>query len=120
MNVLIIEDDKNIANLERLAISSMFDEIDMAYTGEQATEILERKTYDLILLDIMLPDKTGYDISSYIRMDPRHKATKIVMVSAKSTNLDVDKGMLIGADDYVTKPFEIPELIHVINNVLSS
>jgi DNA-binding response OmpR family regulator len=42
------------------------------------------------------------------------------MVSAKSTNLDVDKGMLIGADDYVTKPFEIPELIHVINNVLSS
>lgn len=120
MNVLIIEDDKNIANLEKMSISSMFDEIDIVYTGQEADEILKKRTYDLILLDIMLPDKTGYDISRDIRSDSKHKNTKIIMVSARSTNIDVDKGMLIGADDYITKPFEIPELLHVINSVLDN
>ena len=118
MKALIVEDDKHIANLERLALEDIFDEIEIAFSGEDAMDKFENFNYDLVILDVMLPGKDGYELSMFLRDDPRFKNTKVVMVSAKSSDVDIDKGILIGADDYISKPFEISELIHVVNGVL--
>jgi DNA-binding response OmpR family regulator len=111
--VLIIEDDKNIAQLEGIVLNQDY-EVYFAKDGEEGLKLANEFKPDLIVLDIMMPKMDGYEVCRQVRENPELKNTKIVMVSAKSTEIDHDKGMLIGADDYIAKPFEIDELKHVI------
>jgi len=114
---LIIEDEHNIANAEALILSDKYD-VFHAYDGEDGLKrALELKPH-LIILDLMLPKRNGYDICFNLRQEKTLKGTKIVMVTAKNQQIDEDKGMFIGADDYLIKPFSPEELVHVVEQVM--
>ena len=116
--VLIIEDEKNIALAEGMILGSNF-KIHYANDGESGLKMAEKVKPHLIILDLMLPKRGGHDICFNIRQNKNLKDTKIVMVTAKTLDEDEEKGMFIGADDYIAKPFEPEELLHVVNQVLN-
>ncbi len=115
---LIIEDEKNIADAQALILSEVFDEIHHAFDGEEGLQKAKTLLPDVIILDLMLPKRNGYDLCFNIRQDKSLKNTKIVMVTAKNQKLDEDKGMFIGADHYLTKPFEPDELVTAVTSVM--
>ena len=118
-SVLIIEDDENIAKAEELILMSDFN-VHIAKNGEEGLQKAREIKPDLIVLDLMLPRIGGVDVCRRIRSDDEIAKTKIVMVTAKDQPKDELKGMNVGADDYIMKPFEADELMHVVNQVLNS
>ena len=117
-DVLIIEDELNIAKAEAIILKDDFN-VHHAFDGEEGLKLAKQIKPHLIILDLMLPKRGGYDICFNLRQEKDLKDTKIVMVTAKNQDIDEDKGMLIGADDYLMKPFEPEELMHVISQVMS-
>ena len=117
-SVLIIEDEKAIAKAEALVLEDEFN-IHHAFDGTEGLKKAKKIKPDLIILDLMLPKRGGYDLCYTIRQDRDLKNIKIVMVTAKNQEVDEDKGMLVGADDYITKPFEPEELLHIVRQVLN-
>jgi two-component system, OmpR family, alkaline phosphatase synthesis response regulator PhoP len=115
--ILIVEDEKNIADAEGMILSDHYS-VHVANDGDLGLKMAKKIKPDLILLDLMLPKRGGYDLCFNLRQDKSLKNTKIIMVTAKSQKPDEDKGMFIGADDYITKPFEPDELLHVVNQML--
>lgn len=114
---LIIEDEPNIANAEALILGEDY-EIHHASDGDGGIKKAKEIKPHLIILDLMLPKRNGYDVCFNLRQEKSLKGTKIIMVTAKNLSLDEDKGMFIGADDYIVKPFSPEELIHVVNQVM--
>ncbi len=106
--ILIIEDDKNIQRLLTLELRHKNYSVDSAYNGEQGIEMFSKNTYNLVLLDLMLPKLDGLDVAREIR---KTSDTPIIMVSAKDSEFDKVIGLELGADDYVTKPFSNRELL---------
>ena len=106
--ILLAEDDREIANLERDYLSMNEYEVDIAYDGEEAEEKLKSVKYDLIILDIMMPKKSGYDLCREYR---DQTDVPILMVTAKTESIDKIRGLGLGADDYVVKPFDPLELV---------
>lgn len=116
--IYIVEDDKNIQEIESYALKNSgyeVEEFDRARTFE--SRLLEHQP-NLVLLDIMLPDKDGLEVLKKIRRNPDTKRLPVIMVTAKSTELDKVKGLDNGADDYITKPFGIMELISRVKAIL--
>lgn len=116
--IYIVEDDKNISEIESYALKNggySTEEFECAksFMGRVAERIP-----DLILLDIMLPDMDGIDVLKKLRRSPETKKVPVIMVTAKSTEIDKVKGLDSGADDYITKPFGIMELISRVKAVL--
>jgi DNA-binding response OmpR family regulator len=107
--ILIIEDDKDIARLVELHLKDAGYEVEMAYDGKAGLELALAKSYDLIILDLMLPGSDGIEICRRVRAASAY--APILMLTAKSTELDRVLGLEIGADDYVTKPFSVRELL---------
>ena len=119
--ILLVEDDKSI----REVIADYMDEkgkdtmrLTLAEDGRACEGALERQTFDLILLDVMLPDESGYDIVRKLRKRPATQDIPIIMVTAKTTEMDMIKGFDGGADDYIKKPFSIMELITRVKALL--
>lgn len=114
--ILLAEDDREIANLERDYLSMSGFTVDVAYDGEEAEHKLGEKRYDLIILDIMMPKKNGYDLCREYRdkID-----VPILMVTAKTESIDKIRGLGLGADDYVVKPFDPMELVARVKSHLS-
>ena len=120
-SIVIIEDEENIANAEKMILADMFNaNIHVAKTGEEGFKFVKKLKPMLVVLDLMLPGMSGFDVCKQIRQDSQIKDTKIVMVTAKNQQIDELKGMELGADDYIMKPFEIDELKHVVTQVLNS
>ena len=115
--ILIIEDEPSIAEAERLILEDHF-KVHVASDGEKGFVMAQKLRPDLIILDLMLPKRGGYDICFNLRQDDVLKAVKILMVTAKNLPLDKDKGMLVGTDDYLTKPFEAEELLNRVRNLM--
>ncbi len=115
--LLIIEDEKNIALAEKLILENDFD-VHLAHDGKEGHDKALVLRPDIILLDIMLPSMSGFDVCKRLRTNASLQHTKIVMVTAKDQDKDELMGMDLGADDYIMKPFEADELIHVVNQVL--
>lgn len=113
MKILIVEDEKPIANLISWNLSCGYS-CCCAYDGMSAADLIEENTYDLILLDIMLPKINGYELLEQIAPT----ATPVIFVTAKGTVEDRIKGLRAGADDYLTKPFDVVELIARVESVL--
>lgn len=116
--VLIVDDEANIvAALEYLLRRSGY-EVSVAATGDEALHQVEVVAPDLVLLDVMMPQKSGYEVCRRIRERPEWSAVKIVMLSAKGREAEVSKGMSLGADLYVTKPFSNAALVARIRELL--
>ena len=114
-SILIIEDDKNIAELERDYLEANGYEVDTKLNGESGLEAALKQNYNLILLDLMLPGMDGFEICRCIR---REKDIPILMVSAKKEDIDKIRGFGIGADDYIVKPFSPKILVARVNAIL--
>lgn len=114
IKILIAEDERPISNLIQMSLTAAGYHCECAYDGLQAADLLEEKTYDLILLDIMLPEIDGYELMDYIRP----LEIPVIFVTAKGSVQDRVKGLRAGAEDYLPKPFEIIELLARVETVL--
>ncbi|GAA0077785.1 response regulator transcription factor [Clostridium sp. CTA-5] len=114
--ILIIEDDKLIAELERDYLEISGFETEIAMNGEEGLNLALNKEFDLILLDVMLPNKDGFEICREIR---NSKEIPILMVTAKKESIDKIRGLGLGADDYIVKPFDPSELVARVNAHIS-
>lgn len=116
--IYILEDDKNIREIESYSLkNSGYSVEEFEYAKPFWSKVSERKP-DLVLLDIMLPDSDGVEVLKKLRRNPETKKVPVVMVTAKSTEIDKVKGLDNGADDYITKPFGVMELISRVKAVL--
>lgn len=116
--IYIVEDDVNIREIERYALKNSGYEVEEFERGADFFRRLEEKIPSLVILDIMLPDEDGMDILAKLRLDKRTEKVPVIMVTAKTTELDKVKGLDSGADDYITKPFGVMELISRVKALL--
>jgi DNA-binding response OmpR family regulator len=116
--VLVVEDEPNIVESLSFLMKREGFEVQIAGDGTAALRLVERERPDLVVLDVMLPRRDGYDVCKAIRADRRLDGVRILMLSAKGRELDRRKGMALGADDYVTKPFSTRELIDRVRALL--
>lgn len=114
IQILIVEDEKPISNLIRLSLKKAGYACCCAYDGAEAADILESRRFDLILLDIMLPEIDGFSLMEYIRP----MEIPVIFLTARNSVADRVKGLDMGAEDYIVKPFEIMELLARVNVVL--
>ena len=106
--VLVVDDEKLIVKGLRFSLEQDDMEVDCAYDGEEALEMVKRKEYDMILLDVMLPKYDGFEVCRQIR---DFSDVPVIMLTAKGEDMDKILGLEYGADDYITKPFEIKEVV---------
>jgi len=116
--VYIVEDDKNILEIETFALKNAGFEVEGFDCAKDFYKRLDEKVPALVLLDIMLPDEDGLEIVKKLRTRSDSKLLPILMVTAKTTEIDKVKGLDIGADDYMTKPFGVMELISRVKALL--
>lgn len=105
--VLVVDDEKLIVKGIRFSLEQDGMEVDCAYDGEEALEMVKNKEYDIVLLDVMLPKLTGFEVCQQIR---EFSSVPVVMLTAKGDDMDKILGLEYGADDYITKPFNILEV----------
>ena len=109
--IFCVEDEQNICELEVYTLQSVGMEAQGCGSGRELFALLEKQVPELIVLDIMLPDEDGLEIVKKLRAMPQTKHLPVMMVTAKTTELDKVRGLDIGADDYMTKPFSPSELV---------
>ena len=116
--ILVVDDDKKIVRLVRSYLEQANFEVLIAYDGETALHTIRRDQPDLVVLDLMLPDRDGWEIIRLIRGDPALARLPIVMLTARVEDADKIIGLELGADDYVTKPFNPREVVARVRAVL--
>lgn len=116
--ILIIEDQQNIIELIRFNLEQEGYAVDEALDGEAGIEKIKQTNYDLLILDLMLPKIDGLSLCKMLRKLPEYQKLPIIMLTAKSTELDKVVGLEVGADDYVTKPFSVRELLARVKALL--
>ncbi len=117
--LLIVEDDQDIANMLKIYFASQGYEVDLALRGEVALEKTRQRLPHLIVLDIMLPDIDGYEVCERLRTSPRTSHVPIIFLTQKDERSDRLRGLELGADDYITKPFDIEELRLRVQNAIA-
>ena len=116
--IYIVEDDKNISEIESYALKNSGYQVDSFENAKTFWSRCQERKPDLVLLDVMLPDSDGIEVLKKIRRNPDLKRVPVIMVTAKSSEIDKVKGLDNGADDYITKPFGIMELISRVKALL--
>jgi len=116
--IYVVEDDKNISEIESFALKNVGYEVVEFSNAKDFYRALEKKVPDLFLLDIMLPDEDGLSIIKKLKSDPKTAYPPIILVTAKTAEIDKVKGLDMGADDYMTKPFGVMELISRVKALL--
>ena len=114
IRVLIVEDEKPISDLIKLSLTKAGYSCTCAYDGTTAANILEEEHFDLALLDVMLPEVSGFELMEYIQPT----GTPVIFITAKNSLDDRVKGLRMGAEDYIIKPFEVMELLARVEVVL--
>ncbi len=114
VKILIVEDEKPISDLIKLSLLDEGYHCTCAYDGQEAADLLECENFDLVLLDVMLPKIDGYELLEYIRQ----YEMPVIFITAKSEVKDRVRGLRAGAEDYISKPFEIIELLARVETVL--
>jgi len=116
--ILIVDDEANIViSLEFLMKKEGF-HVAVANDGEEALELIASFAPDLVLLDVMMPKKSGYEVCEAVRRNPERAGLKIVMLTAKGRETEIAKGLALGADAYITKPFSTKDLVAKVRSVL--
>ena len=108
-SILLVEDEENLHEALKLNLEMEGYEVDSAYDGQEALKQIQSAHYDLVILDIMLPSLDGYSITERMRLN--NNQTPILILSAKNTSANRVQGLKLGADDYLTKPFNLEELL---------
>jgi heavy metal response regulator len=116
MRILVVEDEKKVARFIQQGLEEEHYTVDVAYDGENGAVMAETQTYDLVILDVMLPSMSGIDVTRRLR--GTKVMTPILMLTAKTTTEDKVAGLDSGADDYLTKPFAVAELLARVRSLL--
>lgn len=117
--ILVVDDEPSIVlSLEFLMKQAGF-QVRTAADGEAALAAVAADCPDLVLLDVMMPRKNGYEVCQAIRENPAYHAVRIIMLTAKGRNVEREKGLALGADDYVTKPFSTQEVVQKVKALLA-
>lgn len=115
MMILAVDDEP----LNLMIIKELFEdshEVILAESGEEAMEQLSRSTPDIMLLDVMMPGIDGFEVCKQVRANPEMNGVKIIMVSGKAMDHDIQKGLAIGANHYVSKPFDMMDLVDLVES----
>jgi len=118
VQVLLVEDDEALAIMLRYNLEAAGHEVTLAPDGEEAEHHLSMREFDLIILDWMLPGVSGIELCRRIRVNRRSRSTPVIMLTARGEEADKVRGLSTGADDYVVKPFSVPEFMARVQAVL--
>ena len=118
--ILIADDEPSIVAAVEFLLKRGGYEVRVARSGDEALELIEASPPDLVLLDVMMPGRSGYEVCKRLRERPEWKDVKIIMLSAKGRDAEVSRGLSLGADVYITKPFSTRDLMAKIHGLLGS
>ena len=118
-HVLIVDDEPGIVTPLKFLMQQQDHDVRVVSCGAEVVPAMEAKRPDLVMLDVMLPDCTGYELCETIRDRPEWSDIKIIMLTVKSREVDVEKGLSLGADAYITKPFGIQNVIDTVRRLLA-
>jgi CheY-like chemotaxis protein len=118
--ILVVDDDENILNLERTILEGKGFQVTAAASGAQALDLLSRSVFDLILLDVMMPEVDGFTVCRKIKEDPRLKEVPVIFLTAKGGGEALAEGFESGAVMYINKPFTANKLLTIVNTMLES
>jgi two-component system, OmpR family, alkaline phosphatase synthesis response regulator PhoP len=118
-SILVADDEPSILLSLQFLLQKAGFEVRLAHNGEEVLQAVEESAPDLLLLDAMMPQRDGYDVCQTIRADPRWTSLPIIMLTAKSRDVERQKGMALGATDYVTKPFSTRDLVATVRKHLT-
>jgi DNA-binding response OmpR family regulator len=116
--ILIAEDEPNIVTSLQFLLQKNEYEVRVARDGEEALQLVESFMPDLVLLDVMMPVRNGFDVCRKIRENPALRRIRIVMLTARGRDAERDEGLALGADAYMTKPFSTKELVAMVRQLL--
>jgi len=117
--ILIVDDEPSIVVPIQFLMEQQGYSVLVAGNGEDALDVIYKYKLDLILLDIMLPRIDGYEVCEIVRLDPRYRDIKIIFLTAKGREVEIAKGLALGADAYITKPFSNAELVSQVKKLLA-
>jgi two-component system alkaline phosphatase synthesis response regulator PhoP len=117
--ILIVDDEPNIVMTLEYTFKKNNFEVFIARDGMEALEILKKEFPDVIILDVMMPLVDGFETLEQIKKDEKLKHCKVIFLSAKNKDSDVEKGMALGADAYLTKPFSIKKVVEKVNELIA-
>jgi two-component system sensor histidine kinase/response regulator len=118
--ILVVDDDENILGLERTILEQKGFEVTTAGGGKEALRILGDQTFDLVLLDVMMPEVDGFTVCRKIKEDPRQKDMPVIFLTAKGGGEALAEGFESGAIMYINKPFTANKLLTIVNTMLES
>jgi DNA-binding response OmpR family regulator len=116
--VLIVDDEPNIVIPLQFLMEQNGYQTLVAQSGEEALEMISKEKPDLILLDIMLPGVDGFEVCEIVRLNPEWRHTRVIFLTAKGRDVDIAKGMILGADEYITKPFSNQQIVASVKKLL--
>ena len=116
--ILVVDDEPSIVRLMEFILARQGHEMLVAVNGEEALEKVHANRPDLVLLDIMMPRIDGYEVARTLRADPKTSELPIIMLSAKAQEEDIQKGIDVGVNEYITKPFSPEQLVHIVADYL--
>ena len=119
ISLLVVDDDAFIARLLEIELSAAGYDVRTAGSGDRALELAYERCPDLILADVMMPNMDGFELTRRVRMDERISNAKVILLTARGLSADRLEGFAVGADDYVIKPFDTPDLVARIGELLA-
>ncbi len=117
MSVLIVEDEPNIVMSLEFLMENAGYRVRVVHDGRSALEEIKKEPPSIVLLDIMLPDRDGFSVCESIRANSDWQDVRILMLTAKGRDMDREKGLALGADEYITKPFSTRDLVEKVKNM---
>lgn len=115
----MVDDEPDIVDLIKMSLSLANFETIAAYSGPEALKVLETQRPDIVLLDVMMPQMTGFEVCEKIRANPNLKGLPVIILTAKGRRDDAEKGLNAGADEYIIKPFDPTELADQVRSLLA-
>lgn len=116
--ILIVDDEPNIVVPLQFLMERNGYETVVAQSGEEALEAISKEKPDLVLLDIMLPGIDGFEVCEIVKLNQKWKNIKIIFLTAKGRDVDIAKGMVLGADEYIAKPFSNKQIVESVKRLL--
>jgi two-component system alkaline phosphatase synthesis response regulator PhoP/two-component system response regulator VicR len=118
LNVLVADDEKHVARLVQVNLERLGHSVELVHDGLEARDRIAQGSYDVAVLDIMMPNMDGLEVLRAVRRDPRTQGLKVVLLTVKAQDSDILRGIEAGADYYLTKPFNPDEVAHLVEEIV--